>query len=104
MVLKDQVNQKGFHCAHLNCRSLYNKIDVINHLLQDIDQKLHVLGLSETWLSENMPDSFISIEGYDITRLDRTWLQTQSNTVKKGGGVTMYIRDSITWSDEMSHS
>ena len=100
MTLKDQLNQKGFHCAHLNCRSLYNKLDIIDHLLHDTNLKFNVLGLSETWLSANMPDNFITIDGYDVSRLDRAWLATNTNSVKRGGGVTLYIRDNISWSDD----
>ena len=100
MTLKMQMEQKGFHCAHLNCRSIYNKIDLINHLVHETESRMHVLGLSETWLTNNIPDSFINIDGYDIIRLDRSWSHNNSIVSKKGGGVMMYIRDSVSWSDE----
>ena len=100
MSLENQLNQKGFHCAHLNCRSMYNKFELLSHIIQDNNSKLHVLGLSETWLASSIPDSFINIEGYDIIRSDRSWTQRNSVYVKKGGGVLMYIKDNVQWSDE----
>ena len=100
MTLNEQLNQKGFHCAHLNCRSLYNKIDILGQLMSTTDRKLHVLGLSETWLTEQLPDNIVGIDGYEITRNDRVWSQPNCNQVKKGGGVFLYVRDTLSWNND----
>ena len=100
MTLNKEINQKGFHCAHLNCHSIYNKIEVISNLLTDSGSNLHVLGISETWLNELIPDNFVHLEGYDLVILDRGWLHPQTNNIKKGGGVCLYLRDSLQWNIE----
>ena len=43
--------------------------------------------ITETWLKEHIEDTFVSIPGYNITRLDRKDIDH--------GGVCMYVRDSI---------
>ena len=58
------------------------RLDILQH---DLD----ILCLSETWLHENIPDAFITADGYEIVRLDRDR--------KKGGGLCMFIKDSITY-------
>ena len=65
-----------------------------------LEFKLHVLGISESWLNEVIPDNFIQISGYELVRLDRSWKHPVSNTVKKGGGVCLYVRDILQWNDE----
>lgn len=70
--------------GHLNVRSLYTGfnelIDIINN------NKLDILALSETWLSEDTPLDAFSIPGFNLYRKDR---------LTRGGGVAVYIRDSI---------
>ena len=66
MSLKTQLSQKRFHCAHLNCRSINNKYDLLCQLMHDTNSELHILGLSESWLTDKIPDSFINIDGYDL--------------------------------------
>ena len=100
MELSDHLNQKGFHCAHLNSRSLFNKLDIVSQMLHYTNLKLHILGISETWLNGQIIDNFVNIEGYDLLRLDRTWAEPNSNTVKRGGGVSLYIRNTLSWKDD----
>ena len=42
--------------------------------------------LTETWLDEVVPDSFIGINGFDIMRCDRNL---------NGGGVALFVRNSF---------
>ena len=78
--------QNGFKIAHVNVRSLYPKFDEISLLLTG--SSLDVLCLSETWLDETISNSQIGIPGYIIERNDRN---------RQGGGVMMYIRESIDY-------
>ena len=88
--LKEMHNLKGFKIIHLNIRSLMPKIDSVRlDLLHDLD----MLCLSETWLHEKILDTFICAEGYEVGRLDRGR--------KKGGGLCMYIKNSIKYDDCM---
>lgn len=72
---------RGLKICHLNARSLAPKLDEIKILLQQ--SKAHVMAISETWLTPNIPDSFLSINNYTLCRKDRT--------DKTGGGVAIYI-------------
>ena len=90
------LNQKGFHCAHLNIRSLSNKHDLLRHTVRNCDNKLHVLGLSETWLTLHIPDTFVQIDNYVCIRNDRSWSKPDKpNQIKKGGGVCLYLSDHL---------
>ena len=72
---------KGLRIAHLNIRSLFPKLEMIKeHLLAS---NIDILLLSETWLKEVFPTELIEIEGYKITRFDRS-IMTAGNNVKSG--------------------
>ena len=45
------------------------------------------MSFNETRLNSTIPDSMIHIDGYDIIRKDRS---------RNGGGVCIYIRNTIT--------
>ena len=94
---KGEFDVKGFHIMHLNIRSLFcrNKYDMFKQ--QMIDSGLDVICLSETWLKRGMHSNYINIPGYNITRVDRGW--SENGTLKKGGGLCMYINKSINFSD-----
>ena len=101
MSVVDIVQQKGFHCAHMNIRSLFNKVDLVSQLVDDCKERLHVLGLSETWLSNGIPDDFVSIKGYQTIRLDRSWGDPNiDGNIKRGGGICLFINEHITWVDQ----
>ena len=48
--------------------------------------------ISETHLNSLIPDSVVSIDGYNIFRRDRDWAGTDK---RKKGGVAMYVRDNL---------
>ena len=53
---------------------------------------MDILGISETWLTSDVPDSFVSIGGYHLVRSDNPSL------VKKHG-VAVYIKSEIKYSN-----
>ena len=83
--LDDIKMTRGLKVAHLNIRSLRNKIDSLR--LEGLDSKtIDVLTLSETWLDDSIHDSEISLPGFICVRKDRVG-------GKKGyGGVAIYVR------------
>ena len=90
------MSQKGSHCAHLNIRSLSNKHDLLRHTILKCNNNLHVLGLSETWLTPQCPDALIDIEDYVCIRSDRNWSSlVKPGQTKKGGGVCLYLNDQL---------
>ena len=77
---------RGFKIAFLNIASLPKHIDELRLNMQH--QYLDILVLNETRLDETISNSEISINKYTLVRNDRT---------RHGGGVAMYIRNSINF-------
>lgn len=48
-------------------------------------REIDILCVTETWLSSNTPDSFVSISKYNVYRNDKD----------RGGGVCIYVRDDL---------
>ena len=85
----DFAGEKGIHIVHMNVRSLGDtkKLDMLK--LQLSRSRAHIIGISETWLKEDIPSCLLGMEGYTLSRLDRAWLGDDGR-VKKGGGVAVY--------------
>lgn len=75
------VNNK-LKIAHLNVRSLFTGFKEFSSLI--IDNKLDVVCVSETWLSEHIPSDIMKVDGYHLFRKDRSG---------RGGGVGMFVRN-----------
>ena len=73
----DIAKEKGLKIGHLNVNSILNKLDYIKILIKHFD----VLAISESKLNSNSTDAELSIQDYNLERLDR-----DSN----GGGVMLY--------------
>ena len=92
-------SSKGMHMAHLNIRSLSNKWE--NFKLHFSDENLHVLGVSETWLNDSLPNELFELsKNYILCRLDRSWKDIGTANIKKGGGVGLYIDSNLNSSDK----
>ena len=76
--------------AHINVRSLHGKIEEIRFLARKIN--VDILCISETWLKSGISDGEIGITGYAVKRRDR-------KTGRKGGGVCIYVRDTLSYKD-----
>ena len=79
-----QYMKSNLTIAHLNVRSLYPKVDMMNDLLSRND--IDIMCITESWLNEKLSNTNISIPGYQIFRRDRD---------SKGGGVLLYVRDNL---------
>ena len=78
----------SFSLMHINARSLHKNYDTMRSLLDSIDLKFNVIGISETWM--NTSSSLIKLNNYDFVCKGR-------KDEKIGGGVGMYIQDSICY-------
>lgn len=83
---------KGLKIAHLNIRSIKNKIDHLRVFLYQ--NSVDILCLSETWLNSDINDSEILIEGYDFCRIDRKLMEHD-----RGGGLICYIKNCIVYKE-----
>ena len=76
----------SFTCGHVNVNSLPNKLNEIFLMLSS--HSIDLLGISETWLTEDTPSSFVGLPGFDLVRAD------SPGNVRKHG-VAVYISSSI---------
>ena len=65
---------------------MLNKIDELRLLAQNTHAS--ILGITESWLDESVPDSEISIDNFSLVRKDRN---------RNGGGVALYIKNSLAF-------
>ena len=78
--------KKGMAIASLNVKGLRSHLDEVQLLIDNLG--IHVHALNETKLDPNYPIGLTSVAGYQQERLERTC---------NGGGVSIYIRDSIKY-------
>lgn len=67
--------------ANVNVRSLLPSLNEIKQMISSF--KFHILGITETWLKNEIDNGQIAIDGYNFFRMDRD---------DRGGGVGVYIR------------
>ena len=81
------VHRESLHCFYSNVQGLMNKLPELLSL-----QSSHawdLIAITETWLTDSILDSELSIPGMYLIRKDR---------LSKGGGVLLYCRCSLTCS------
>lgn len=80
-------SRKGLGLVHWNIRSLVSpmKLDHVKLLVTQADPD--ILVLSETWLKDDIKDSEVALNGFNINRIDRA---------SRGGGVAVYIKCCFT--------
>lgn len=78
--------------CHINIQSLCaRQMTKFNELkLCVVDSKIDILCLTETWLTDNINDNVIAIDGYKLIRNDRKY--------SRGGGICVYFRNDIVCS------
>lgn len=69
---------------YYNARSLLPKMDELR-VLVDMQQP-HIVSIVETWLSSEISDNELFLQGYQVLRLDRN---------RHGGGILMFIHESL---------
>ena len=74
------------------------KKDTIEHDL--LDGEIDILGLSDTWLKEEIPNNMLNIQNYQLIRLDRQQKTSLGHT-KAGGGICIFIKNNIAYDDGM---
>ena len=79
---------RGTHFARLNFQSINNKFDLVKIQVKELG--FHIFSFSESWLTSNVPDSLVGLEGYNVLRWDRKWFAKIGIDIKMGG-----VSDSI---------
>ena len=62
-----------------------NKKSELNIMVNDSDP--HIIGITESWANKDITDAELGLEGYVMFRKDRMG--------RRGGGVLLYVKDTI---------
>ena len=79
------MSEAGYRCVCLNARSIVNKKNELNIMVEDIDP--HIIGITESWANTDITDAELGLTGYVMFRRDRIG--------RRGGGVILYVKESI---------
>ena len=87
-ISKIHEQKRALSMFHMNIKSLPKHFDELQQYLNMLEYDFSVIGISETWLNENNADlydlnGYVTIKGY--------------RKQKRGGGVSLYIRDEISF-------
>ena len=81
----ETISEAGYKCVCLNARSIVNKKNKLNIMVEDIDP--HIIGITESWANIDIADAELGLTGYVMFRRDRIG--------RTGGGVILYVKESI---------
>ena len=81
----ENISIAGYKCMCLNARSIINKKNELNIMVEDTDP--HINGLTESWANIDITYAELGLTGYVMFRRDRIG--------RRGGGVILYIKESI---------
>ena len=59
----------GYKCVCLNARSIVNKRNELNIMVEDTDP--HIIGITESWATPDISDAELGMTGYVMFRKDR---------------------------------
>ena len=79
------MSEAGHRCVCLNARSIVNKKNELNNMVEDIDP--HIIGITESWANTDITYAELGLTGYVMFRRDRIG--------SRGGGVILYVKESI---------
>ena len=80
------MSEAGHRCMCLNARSIVNKKNELNIMVEDIDP--YIIGITESWANIlDITDAELGLTGYVLFRRDRIG--------RRGGGVILYVKESI---------
>ena len=80
----DCISSKHLNILYFNARSILPKVNELQLLIGL--HKPNIICIVETWLSSEISDQELQIDGYQIVRLDRN---------RHGGGVMFHISDAL---------
>uniref|UniRef100_A0A6V7IZG8 Reverse transcriptase domain-containing protein n=1 Tax=Bracon brevicornis TaxID=1563983 RepID=A0A6V7IZG8_9HYME len=79
--------------AHINANSIRGHIEAATELI--IHNNLHLLAVSETWLTPDVPTSEVAVPGFSFFRNDRDLRSSDGRRFIQGGGVGCYVSNDL---------
>ena len=86
-------SSKEILILHMNCRSLVNKEEELQHIIDETYPD--IICLTETWFDESIPNQAFVPENYSIIRKDRDETFKQKYGRNRGGGVAVLHKKHI---------
>ena len=85
-----QTINKQISFIHFNARNIKVNFDKIENLINDINIKFDIIAISETWLEPgDSQDALLRLDGYTMSHMERE--------NRKGGGVAIYVSNSLDY-------
>ena len=84
---------RGLKIAHINIQSLRFKTDYLHIFIHS--NNTDVLCITESWLTHDIDDNEIKIEGYNLYRKDR-------DNGMEHGGIVIYIKEGIDYNVDVN--
>ena len=84
MGMQGGTSKEEIKCVCLNARSIINKKNELNIMVDDI--KPHIVGITESWANNDITDLEFGLEGYVMFRKD---------TIGRRGRSVLYIKETI---------
>lgn len=91
-VLNLTLSAKGLNIGHLNVQGIQNKLDQVSLMLNNSENNICILGLSETKLKDFHPDSYFFVDNYQFFRRDRVITRERQ---EQGGGIIVYVKNGM---------
>ena len=90
-VLNLGLHGRGMHIGHINVRGIRSgeKMDQIKIMLHSNENDISMLGVSESKLGVDVPDSLIEVDSFQVFRKDK---------IQGSGGLLVYVKNDITCS------
>ena len=85
---RDHSNTDSFSILHVNLRSIPKNFDSFLNYLHTLTFSFTIIAVTETWLSTNNSDNY-GIPGYNLVSICRDG--------KRGGGVCIFIKESLSY-------
>ena len=79
------MSEAGYRCVCLNARSIVNKKNEFNIMIEDTDP--HITGITESWANTDITDAELGLTGNVMFRRDRIG--------RRGGEVILCVKESI---------
>ena len=83
--IQGNTSKEDIKCVCLNARSIINKKNELNIMVDDI--KPHIIGITESWANNDITGAELGLEGYVMFR--------KYIIGRRGGGVLLYIRETM---------
>lgn len=90
VVMNCALDSSKLNICHLNAQSICaRQLSKFNEFkICFSNSKVSIICVTESWLTDNIPDELISLEGYNLIRNDRK--------CARGGGILVYYKSNLT--------